>query len=214
MNHIWYYLLHQALSFFLQHPSQVLSRSAMKKLSVLFALDILLVALLATPNAACAQAATDYRESSGTQGDQWHWSGPTPGELTDADRSVHNYQSSEWDRGSKNQTPQTRGGLPYARTAVESLQGSYGGMFGNTRLPSGKFHYGFNQQGYKPYMGTSWTQASPPSIGHFIPQTSTSSNDLNTVSPGKLPPSYLYLNVPWTNGLRVPDPGPFFRGGQ
>lgn len=123
--------------------------------------------------------------SSGAQGDRGvsHDSGLTPGELCDSDRSLHNYQSTRSDRGSKDQVPQTRGGLPFARTAVDSLNGSFGSQFGYTQVPSGQFKYGFDQRrGWSPYLGTCFSESNPPSIGRFLPPTSTTSLDINTVS--------------------------------
>lgn len=119
--------------------------------------------------------------SSGDQGEAGRGTGTTPGELADSDRSLHNYQSSRGDRGSKDQTPMTRGGLPYARTAVDSLNGSFGMQFGYTQIPSGKFKYGFSQTGWAPYLGTTSSKSQPFSMGKFLPATGTSSLDINTV---------------------------------
>ncbi|HEY9786876.1 MAG TPA: hypothetical protein V6D17_15910 [Candidatus Obscuribacterales bacterium] len=133
--------------------------------------------------------ATGYQQSSGTQGDMgfMHDSGPTPGELTDSDRSVHNYQG--FTRAEQNPIVRPTagagpGGLPMARYTIDALQGSYGGMFGMTQIPSGQFKYGFSRGGYKPFLGASWARPNPNmpfSIGNPLPPTSTSSVDINTV---------------------------------
>ncbi|MBC8000073.1 MAG: hypothetical protein IAF58_19110 [Leptolyngbya sp.] len=114
--------------------------------------------------------------SSGTSGVMGRSSEYTPGELANHDRTFHNYEG----RTDSQQTPMgggsDGGGLPRTMTGgmAQYSPSAY------DRIPSGNFRYGFNNQG-------SALLKSPASLrnfrfGGFLPQTSTGSLDINTVS--------------------------------
>ncbi len=120
-------------------------------------------------------AVAQYGYASGSAGDSGDFGHQSTGSynLTNDGNTAGDYNGE-----TARQSPYSRGGLPNANTAVQSLEGGFGSRFGRTSIPSGTFKYGFGNYKERPYRGVSGNRAMR---GRSLPSVSTASIDINTV---------------------------------
>ncbi|PZM82513.1 MAG: hypothetical protein DKT66_10970 [Candidatus Melainabacteria bacterium] len=117
-------------------------------------------------------SASSARASSGAYGESGN-STANGYYYAQQDSDQYDYQGT-----TSNQSPISRGGLPAATTAVQSLEGSFGKRFGTTEIKSANFTYGFSKGTKRAYRGVSGNRAMR---GVALPPVSTASVDINTV---------------------------------
>lgn len=115
----------------------------------------------------------DQMNAEGASGTMGNRSRRRSSDVSYWDGSQHDYHGDTNGR----QTPQVRGGLEQATTAIQGLQ-DY--RYGMTQIPSGRFRYGFGSGGWAPLISP--TQMGGFGGGGFLPSTSTGSLDINTCS--------------------------------
>jgi len=113
--------------------------------------------------------------SSGTQGVMGRGSRRESGNLARRAGGQHDY-SGDTDG---TQTPLSGGGLPQTHMRVESLENYDYGM---TTIPSGRFRYGFGNTGAAMLKSPTGLMNQGWGNLQFLPQTSTGSLDINTVT--------------------------------